>query len=89
MSDKLFSDKLIERCTTIPLPNKVLFALGDSEEVRCASAWIKNLESEIKSLKAMIVEARPWVEIVRDEGFFLENSPPEKWLDKTKDIKVD
>lgn len=50
MTDKVFSDKLIEKCTVNFLPNKVLFAMGDSDEVKCASIWIKELEKEIERL---------------------------------------
>jgi len=45
------------------------------------------LEKEIASLKAMIAEAKPWVEKFEETLEVLPNSPSFKWLQKTKVVK--
>lgn len=48
------------------------------------------LEKEIQLLRALVVEARPWVDMV--DSYLIPNSEWEKideWLNKTEKIKVD
>ena len=48
---KVFNDKLIKDCVSKILPKQVIFAIGESENVKCASIWIKELEAKNKQLK--------------------------------------
>jgi len=64
MSDRVYSDKIIEQCVSNLLPNKVLFALGDSDEVECASLWIKKLQAENKELEKKYAEAIDVIEFL-------------------------
>lgn len=57
MSDRVYSDKMIEQCISKLLPNQVLFAMGDSDKVDCASLWIERQDKEITQLKARLKEA--------------------------------
>lgn len=54
MSKKVFSDKMIDKCVTNLLPNKVIFALGDKYEVECASIWITRLQEENEKLRSIL-----------------------------------
>lgn len=47
------------------------------------------LMEEIKSLKAMIVEARPYVEYAVKYSTPLSQKIAEQWLTKTENIKID
>lgn len=55
-NDLVYNKLAIEKCISDILPNKVMFALGDSFEVRCASIWIKKLEEENKKLEMALRE---------------------------------
>ena len=83
MGDKILSDKLIESRVADFLPNKVLFALGDYDEVRCASIWIKQLEQENIQLKQQLQVACDLLEMAN-----IMNDPQvNEFLEQIKTIK--
>lgn len=55
---RVFSDKMIKQCISTLLPNQVLFAMGDSDRVECASIWINKLKQENENLKKENKELR-------------------------------
>lgn len=54
MSESVYSIDKIKKCVTTLLPNKVLFALGDKEEVMCASMWINQLQQRLDEAEKVI-----------------------------------
>ena len=74
--NKIFNEKLIEKCTVKFLPNRVLFAMGDTDEVECASLWISKLEKQIAALKKEN-------DYFRSRGFF---NPYKDEVEKLKSV---
>lgn len=58
----IYNKKLIEACAVDFLPNKVLFAMGDSEDIKCASLWIKELQAKIQELENELKRERECVD---------------------------
>ena len=78
MSDENgFDINQIKRCVTTLLPNEVIFALGNSEEVKCASVWIKHLQDRLSEAEKL---TKQFVDHINDINNGDDPSECEKYL---------
>lgn len=52
MSNKLFSDSILDTAVCDFLPKEVMFSMGERGRVECASLWINRLQKDVETLKA-------------------------------------